>query len=137
MVHPKSRWSSSEDESGEEIEVIHLDNIEKGVNKPFVLRGTFIRRPFHAHIDTGLPATLFTKAHFQKMFGKDYQLRPLEKNEKYIHFSSNKINFLSASRIRSEEVRQCSSADSQKWVQNAARKGLTEMFGDQAKDGRW
>ena len=126
MVHPKSRWSSSEDESGEEIEVIHLDNIERGVNKPF-----------HALIDTGLPATLFTKAHFQKMFGKDYKLRPLEKNEKYIDFSSNKINFLSASRIRSEEVRQCSSADSQKWVQNAARKGLTEMFGDQAKDGRW
>ena len=95
-MHPKSPWSSSEDESGEEVEVMHIDNIEQGENKQFVLKGTFNRRPFHALIDTGSPVTIFTKAHVQKMFGKDYKLRPLDKNEKYIDFSSNRINFLGA-----------------------------------------
>ena len=42
VVHPKSHpWSSSEDESGEEIEVMHIDYMEKGTNKPFVSKGTF------------------------------------------------------------------------------------------------
>ena len=53
VVHAKSPWSSSEDESGEEIEVMHIGDIEKDINKPFVLKGTFNRRPFHALIDTG------------------------------------------------------------------------------------
>ena len=97
VVHPKSPWSKSEDDSaGKEVEVMHIDNIERGKNKPFVLNGTFNRRSFHAFIDTGSPVTIFTKAHVQKIVGKDYKLRPLEQNEKYIDFSSNKINFLGA-----------------------------------------
>ena len=95
-VHPKSPWSSSEDDTGEEVEVMHIDNIERGENKPFILKGTFNRRSLHALIDTGSPVTIFTKTHIQKMFGRDYKLRPLEKNEKYIDFSSNRINFLGA-----------------------------------------
>ena len=67
VVHPKSPWSSSEDESGEEVEVMHIDNIERGENKPFVLNGTFNRRPFQALIDTESPVTIFTKAHVQKI----------------------------------------------------------------------
>ena len=96
MVHPRNTWSSSEDEWGKEIKVMHLDIIERGVNKPFVSRGTFNRRPIQALIDTGSPGTIFTKAHMQKVFGKDYKLRPLEKNEKYIDFSINKSKFIGA-----------------------------------------
>ena len=75
---------------------MHIDNIEKSAHKPFVLKGTFNRRPFHALIDAGSPVARFTKAHIRKLFGKDYKLRPHEKNEKCINFSSNKIEFLVA-----------------------------------------
>ena len=73
-------WSSFEDQWGEEIEVMHIDNRENSANKPFLRKGTFNRMPFHALMDTGSPVTIFTKAHTQKMFGKDYKLQPLEKN---------------------------------------------------------
>ena len=75
---------------------MHIDNTEKSANKPFVLKGTFNRRPFHALIDSGSPVTIFTKTHIQKMFGKKYKLRPLEKNDEYIDFSGNEIEFLGA-----------------------------------------
>ena len=83
VVHPKKLWSSSEGESGEKVEVMHIDNMEMFANKPLVLKWTFNRKLFRALIDTGSPVTIFTKAHIQKMFGKDYKLRPLEKNEKF------------------------------------------------------
>ena len=96
-VQKNPTWSSSEDESAEEVEILHIDE-EKGKNsnKPFVLKGKFNKKPFHALIDTGSPITIFTKAHIENMFGKGYKLQPLGENEKYIDYSSNKIKFLGA-----------------------------------------
>ena len=61
-----------------------------------MLKGKFNRKPFHALIDTGLPITIFTKAHAEKMFGKHFTMKPLDKDEKYVDYSSNKIEFLGA-----------------------------------------
>ena len=96
-VQKNPTWSSSEDESAEEVEILHIDE-EKGKNsnKPFVLKGKFTKKPFHALIDSGSPITIFTKAHIENMFGKGYKLQPLGENEKYIDYSSNKIKFLGA-----------------------------------------
>ena len=96
-VQKNPTWSSSEDESAEEVEILHIDE-EKGKNsnKRFVLKGKFNKKPFHALIDTGSPITIFTKAHIENMFGKGYKLQPLGENEKYIDYSSNKIKFLGA-----------------------------------------
>ena len=66
VVHPKNTWSRSEDESGEELEVMHIDNAEKGANKLFILKGTFKRKPFHAVIDTGSPVAIFTMPIFKR-----------------------------------------------------------------------
>ena len=97
VVQKKTEWSSSENESGEEVEILHIDEEKRSINKPFVLKGRFNRKPFHALIDTGSPITIFTKAHVEKMFGKkEYKLQPLDENEKYIEYSSNKIEFLGA-----------------------------------------
>ena len=97
VVQQKTEWSSSEDESGEEeVEVLHIDEEKSSSNKPFVLKGRVNKKPFHALIDTGSPITIFTKAHVEKMFVKKYKLQPLGENEKYIDYSSNKIEFLRA-----------------------------------------
>ena len=97
VIQKKTEWSSSENESGEEVEILHIDEEKRSINKPFVLKGRFNRKPFHALIDTGSPINIFTKAHVEKMFGKkEYKLQPLDENEKYIDYSSNKIEFLGA-----------------------------------------
>ena len=65
----KSPWSSSDDESAEEVEVLRRDgDVQK--NKPFVLKCKFKKKPFHAFFDTGSPFTLFTEAHAGKHFRK-------------------------------------------------------------------
>ena len=94
-IRTKSPWSSSEEESAEEVKILHIDG-DTPKNKPFVLKGNFNRKPFHAHIDTGSPITIFTKAHAEKMFGKHFTIKPLDKDEKYVDYSSNKIEFLGA-----------------------------------------
>ena len=95
VVRPKGPWSSSEDESGEEVEVMNIDNAENHVNKSFVLKRTINRKPIHALIDTGSSVTIFTKAHVQKIFRKIRNTDPLNNSlEKYIDFSSNKIEFI-------------------------------------------
>ena len=96
VVQSKSSWSSSEDESGEEVEILHIDEEKGHTNKPFVLKGKFNRKPFHALIDTGSPITIFTKAHVDKMFGKNYKLQILGEDEKYVDYSRNKIEFIGA-----------------------------------------
>ena len=62
-------WSSSEG-SEEKIEVLHIDDVVINGSKPFVLNGAFIRRAFHAIIDTGSTMTKFTEALVNKLFGK-------------------------------------------------------------------
>ena len=96
VVQQKTEWSSSEDESGEEVEMLHIDEEKSSPNKPFVLKGKFNKNPFHALIDTGSSITIFTKAHVEKMFGKKYKVQPLGENEKYNDYGSNKIEFLGA-----------------------------------------
>ena len=96
MLSKKTDWSSSENDSGEEVEILHIDEEKRSTNKPLVLKGRFNRKPFHALIDTGSPITIFTKAHVEKMFGKKYKLQPLAESEKYIDYSSIKIEFLGA-----------------------------------------
>ena len=95
-VQSKTPWSSSEDESGEEVEIFHIDEEKGYANKPFVLKGKFNRKPFHAIIDTGSPITIFTKAHVEKMFGKNYKMQTLGEDEKYVDNSRNKIEFAEA-----------------------------------------
>ena len=82
-IRTKSPWSSSEEESAEEVAILHIDG-ETPKNKPFVLKGKFNRKPFHALIDTGSPITIFTKAHAKKMFGKHYKMKPLDKEDTFI-----------------------------------------------------
>ena len=94
-IRTKSPWSSSEEESAEEIEILHVDR-ETPKNKLFVLKGKFNRKPFHALIDIGSPSTIFTKAHAEKMFGKHFTMKPLDKDNKYVDYNSNKIEFLGA-----------------------------------------
>ena len=94
-IRTKSPWSSSEEESAVEVEILHIDG-ETPKNKLFVLKGKFNRKPFHALLDTGSPITIFTRAHAEKMFGKHFTMRPLDKDEKFVNYSSNKIEFLGA-----------------------------------------
>ena len=94
-IRTESPWSSSEEESAEEVENLHIDG-KTPKNKPFVLKGKFNRKPFHALIDTGSPITIFTKAHAEKIFGKHFKMKPLDKEEKHVDYSSNKIEFLGA-----------------------------------------
>ena len=123
---------------GEVVEVIHIDNTQKSANKPFALKWTFNRRPFHALIYSDSPVTIYSKAYIQKMFGKDYKLRPLEKNEKYIDFSGNEIEFLGAiiGQVESgarklDKVRPLIVENGSRTV---VRSRLAERFGDHAKD---
>ena len=85
----------AEEESAAEVEILHIDG-ETPKNKPFVLKGKFNRKPFHALIDTGSPMTIFTKAHAEKMFGKHVKMKPLDKEEKFVDNSRNKIEFFGA-----------------------------------------
>ena len=101
VVHPKSPWRSSDEESGEEVEVMLIDKMEEGADKPFVLKG-----PLQALIDTGSPVTIFTKTHIQKVFGKAYKLQQLKKNEKYIDVGNNKIDFFGAMTVQVDSERE-------------------------------
>ena len=47
-------------------------------------------------IDSESPITISIKAHAEKMFGKHFRLRPLEKEDKYVDCSSNKVESLGA-----------------------------------------
>ena len=87
VVQQKTEWSSSEDESVEEVEeveVLHIEEEKRSSNKPFVLKGRFNKKPFHALIDTGLPITIFL-----------YQSSRSGRNTNCNH-SSNKIEILGA-----------------------------------------
>ena len=77
--------------SGEEVEVLHIDEVEKGAIKPFMLKGTFNRRPFKALIDTGYPMMISTKAHVDEWFEKQANLKPLNAKENYVGFSASAI----------------------------------------------
>ena len=80
-VQKQNSWSSS-GESEEEVEVLHIDDIVNSASKPFVLKGTFNRKAFHAIIDTGSPVTIFTEAHVNKLFGKAVNIQPLKSDER-------------------------------------------------------
>ena len=136
---------------------MHIGDIENDINKPFVLKWTINRMPFHALIDTGSPVTIFTKAHIQKVFGKDYKYQPFDKNDKNNDFSSNKLEFLGAiiEQVESgarklDKVRALVAENGSRtvierdWlrglgirISHGDRKGLAERFGNQTKDGGW
>ena len=101
VVHPKSPWRSSERKSGEEVKVMLIHKMEEGADKPFVLKG-----PLQALIDTGSPVTIFTKTHIQNVFGKDYKLQQLKKNQRYIDVGNNKIDFLGAITVQVDSERE-------------------------------
>ena len=94
-IRVQSPMSSSENESTEDSEVLHIDgDVQK--NKHFVLKGKFNKIQFHPLVDTWSPITILTKAGAGKMFAKQFRMQLFDRKEKYVECSSNKIEFLGA-----------------------------------------
>ena len=105
VVQKKTEWSSSENESGEEVETLHIDEEKRYTNKPFVLKGRFNRKPFHALIDTGSHITIFTKAHMEKMFLRSTNCNHWTRTRNTLITVVIKLNFSERSLDRSKQDR--------------------------------
>ena len=99
-VQRQRGWDSSTTEDEEDIQVLKVSEVNVSENKPFVLKGKLNEKEFRAIIDTGSPVTIFTKKHVDVLLGKNYPIRELEENEKYVDYNQQQIQFVGQTAAR-------------------------------------